>query len=160
MKKSLLVFCFVTMALGVFAEGDNVEDVEVTAQVVPKLDITTEAVEFGTVVANTDNNKPEKLGKIIIKGTGYEQKMKIKFADASGSNWTENPNDLKIQLVNKEHSENKLTYTPELIKEKEGFKSEDGNTTMNITGTLKVPENAVVGNYSGVLKVKVWYDEI
>ena len=111
MKKSLLVFCFVTMALGVFAEGDNVEDVEVTAQVVPKLDITTEAVEFGTVVANTDNNKPEKLGKIIIKGTGHEQKMKIKFADASGSNWTENPNDLKIQLVNKEHSENKLTYT-------------------------------------------------
>ena len=86
--------------------------------------------------------------------------MKIKFADASGSNWTENPNDLKIQLVNKEHSENKLTYTPELIKEKGGFKSEDGNTTMNITGTLKVPENAVVGNYSGVLKVKVWYDEI
>ena len=158
MKKVLLMFCFVSTALGVFASDNNTGDVQVTAQVVKKLDITTESLDFGTVVANTKDNKPEKYGKIIINTKDNEQEIRMKFADESGLNWTDDPSKLKIKLKNKQNLGSELIYIPTIAKNQ--LNKMKGNITMDVTGTLSVPENASVGNYSGVLKVKVWYDEI
>lgn len=160
MKKSLLAFCFVTMTFGAFAgEISNVSssgEVQVTASVIKKLDVETENIEFGKVVQGSSDNKPHKTGKVKINGESKE-KIIVKFASNNDGNWTENASDLKVKLTNKENSGSELIYVPSIVTS--GKNLSDGEATIELGGKLTVPEEAVVGNYTGILKVKVCYDD-
>ena len=160
MKKTMLAICFMAMALTTVAnEQSAVEDkVQVTAEVIQKLEITTTAVNFGKVAQGSQNNAPVKKGSITVTGHQNE-KLQIRFADAADNqNWKEDLKELEVKLSCGENGE-KLTYKPAFDpEENQPLALKDGTKFMQLGGTLNVPEDAEAGKYEGTMLVKVWYE--
>ena len=97
MKKRLLLLCFVGVTVGLFAGEESAKEsqVEVTAEVIKPLTITTKAVKFGKVAQGTHNTTPKKQGEITIAGQ-EGQNIKIKYAGVSGA-WQDNIKDVKVE---------------------------------------------------------------
>lgn len=159
MKKTMLALCFMAMALTTVAnEQSAVEgEVRVTAEVIQKLDVKTDPVNFGKVAQGSKNNTPIEKGKVTI--TGHEnEKLKIQFASGTQKEWKDNLSQVKVEL-SKGAEETKLTYLPNLDPELvQPLALENGEKVLGLSGTLEVPENATPGQYEGTLNVKVWYE--
>ncbi|WP_410207825.1 DUF4402 domain-containing protein [Fusobacterium sp.] len=159
MKKTMLVLCFMAMALTTVAnEQSAVEgEVRVTAEVIQKLDVKTDPVNFGKVAQGSKNNTPIEKGTVTI--TGHEnEKLKIQFASGTQKEWKDNLSQVKVEL-SKGAEETKLTYLPNLDPELvQPLALENGKKVLGLSGTLEVPENATPGQYEGTLNVKVWYE--
>lgn len=137
---------------------------EVSARIVQPLDFQVEPVRFGDVVIGEQGVTPVRDGLITIVGepssnVKVEMKYKEKTIDITS-------NGEEIAILNETNPEAPaLIYKPEFVYEEtktpvssNKISLPDGTASINARGNLIAPENPTVGDYSGEIDVKVYYD--
>lgn len=159
MKKIFLIMGVMALFTTGFAANSESANVNVRAEVVDDLEIKTGNVDFGLV--NRGNiDSPATPGYLEING---EQNKAVKVEilyndvvlDKNGS----------IDLKN---GTSVLKYVPKLLQQGTGAELENGSSIylgdvgqakFDIEGTLNVPENAVSGEHTGDMTVRVQYND-
>lgn len=165
MKNLLILLGILTTSIVGFADNGMVEEkLEITARIVQPLDLQVEPVRFGDVVIGEQNATPIRDGIITIVGepssnVKVEMRYKEKTIDITS-------NGEEIAILNETNPEAPaLIYKPEFVYEEtktpvssNKISLPDGTASINARGNLIAPENPTVGDYSGEIDVKVYYD--
>ena len=144
--------------------------VNVKAEVVNSLKITTSDVDFGIITPGETKNPPEKSGEIKIKGNplGY---VRIQIKDSVSKEYKDHltlsgfkRTEYSVILT---EQNTKAQMTSKLILDGAGVGSLlngsyilnfSGEATFKVKGELTAGNNQAPGNYSGVLYVRTFYE--
>lgn len=166
MKKILGILFGLMLGVISFALGDASADVEVYAEVLGPLEITTTPVNFGVVAKNSNRNNPQTEGTINIKGSEGAN-VKVSFT-SSDREWDATQGAVLVFLsptgeINFNDLTKTLFYYADIFYNDSRLKSdsivipESGEINFKVGGTLDVG-NVVPGKYEGRFTVKVQYD--
>ena len=176
MKKLLLLAGILAISGAAFSAGVEAE-LEVKAQIVKPLTLTTEPVDFGILVAGqtgliSTRDGIGKNGKILLSGGAKENVLlKVEGFDAvgtGGSNiYLTNVNDTNSKLVatlgstdgGNGHGNNSSVNLSKLFNTPFSL-GEDGSLEFPVYGILQkgVPADATPGQYTGTVKITADYE--
>lgn len=159
MKKLLLLAGILVVGAASFAGGadwssNSVEkELQVTATVIENLKVQTHDVEFGRVAAGMQGIQPKNNGKIEVEGVkGASVKIELRH----GEDEVEKGKEIAFGEKGSPIVRTPLYYTPD-FEEKVITLNGDGYGSVDLQGSLRVPENTPVGDYAAVLTTKVYY---
>ena len=173
MKKLLLLASILAIS-GITFSAEA--DLQVKAQIIKPLTITTEPADFGILVAGSSSpistlDGNGKNGKILLSGGAKENiLLKVEGLDAKGglsgndAVYLTNTIDPNSKLIASLHSDDNVTHH-NLIALSEMFNhpfalNENGSLEFPVYGFLEqgVPADATPGLYTGTVKIKAEYD--
>ena len=136
----------------------------VTARIVENLTITTNDVNFGKIVRGKEKREPDVPGMIYIDG----ESNSIVSLELQG-NGEEMKNILNLYYKGIKNEENKIAYKAKFFR-KNGEEvllnsngkltlnlSDEGSEEINLKGSIQTDKNIELGNYEGVISIRVKY---
>lgn len=137
---------------------------DVTARIVENLTITTNDVNFGKIVRGKEKREPDVPGMICIDG----ESNSIVSLELQG-NGEEMKNILNLYYKGIKNEENKIAYKAKFFR-KNGEEvllnsngkltlnlSDEGSEEISIKGSIQTNKNIELGNYEGVVSIRVKY---
>lgn len=137
---------------------------DVTARIVENLTITTNDVNFGKIVRGKEKREPDVPGMIYIDG----ESNSIISLELQG-NGEEMKNILNLYYKGIKNEENKIAYKAKFFR-KNGEEvllnsngkltlnlSDEGSEEISIKGSIQTNKNIELGNYEGVVSIRVKY---
>lgn len=137
---------------------------DVTARIVENLTITTNDVNFGKIVRGKEKREPDVPGTIYIDG----ESNSIISLELQG-NGEEMKNILNLYYKGIKNEENKIAYKAKFFR-KNGEEvllnsngkltlnlSDEGSEEISIKGSIQTNKNIELGNYEGVVSIRVKY---
>ena len=137
---------------------------DVTARIVENLTITTNDVNFGKIVRGKEKREPDVPGMIYIDG----ESNSIVSLELQG-NGEEMKNILNLYYKGIKIEENKIAYKAKFFR-KNGEEvllnsngkltlnlSDEGSEEISIKGSIQTNKNIELGNYEGVVSIRVKY---
>jgi len=137
---------------------------DVTARIVENLTITTNDVNFGKIVRGKEKREPDVPGTIYIDG----ESNSIISLELQG-NGEEMKNILNLYYKGIKNEENKIAYKAKFFR-KNGEEvllnsngkltlnlSDEGSEEINLKGSIQTDKNIELGNYEGVISIRVKY---
>lgn len=137
---------------------------DVTARIVENLTITTNDVNFGKIVRGKEKREPDVPGMIYIDG----ESNSIVSLELQG-NGEEMKNILNLYYKGIKNEENKIAYKAKFFR-KNGEEvllnsngkltlnlSDEGSEEISIKGSIQTNKNIELGNYEGVISIRVKY---
>lgn len=166
MKKILGLLFGLMLGTISFALGEASADVEVYAEVLGPLEVTTTPVNFGVVAKNSNRNTPQTEGTINIKGSEGAN-VRVTFT-SSDREWDATKGAVLVILAQNGEVDfgdlsKSLYYYADIFYNNTRLKSnsiiipQNGEVNFNVSGTLDVG-NVIPGKYKGKFTVKVQYD--
>ena len=166
MKKILGLLFGLMLGTISFALGEATADVEVYAEVLGPLEVTTTPVNFGVVAKNSNRNTPQTEGTINIKGSEGAN-VRVTFT-SSDREWDATKGAVLVFLsptgeINSSDLTKTLYYYADIFYNDSKLQSnsivipESGEVNFTVGGTLDAG-NVVPGRYEGKFTVKVQYD--
>lgn len=161
MKKIYILILLVIINTLTIAEEITLD---VTARIVENLTITTNDVNFGKIVRGKEKREPDVPGMIYIDG----ESNSIVSLELQG-NGEEMKNILNLYYKGIKNEENKLAYKAKFFR-KNGEEvllnsngkltlnlSDEGSEEINLKGSIQTDKNIELGNYEGVISIRVKY---
>lgn len=137
---------------------------DVTARIVENLTITTNDVNFGKIVRGKEKREPDVPGMIYIDG----ESNSIVSLELQG-NGEEMKSILNLYYKGIKNEENKIAYKAKFFR-KNGEEvllnsngkltlnlSDEGSEEINLKGSIQTDKNIELGNYEGVISIRVKY---
>mgnify|MGYP007056977981 FL=1 len=137
---------------------------DVTARIVENLTITTNDVNFGKIVRGKEKREPDVPGMIYIDG----ESNSIVSLELQG-NGEEMKSILNLYYKGIKNEENKIAYKAKFFR-KNGEEvllnsngkltlnlSDEGSEEISIKGSIQTNKNIELGNYEGVVSIRVKY---
>ena len=137
---------------------------DVTARIVENLTITTNDVNFGKIVRGKEKREPDVPGMIYIDG----ESNSIVSLELQG-NGEEMKNIVNLYYKGIKNEENKIAYKAKFFR-KNGEEvllnsngkltlnlSDEGSEEISIKGSIQTNKNIELGNYEGVVSIRVKY---
>lgn len=137
---------------------------DVTARIVENLTITTNDVNFGKIVRGKEKREPDVPGMIYIDG----ESNSIVSLELQG-NGEEMKNILNLYYKGIKNEENKIAYKAKFFR-KNGEEvllnsngkltlnlSDEGSEEINLKGSIQTDKNIELGNYEGIISIRVKY---
>lgn len=137
---------------------------DVTARIVENLTITTNDVNFGKIVRGKEKREPDVPGTIYIDG----ESNSIVSLELQG-NGEEMKSILNLYYKGIKNEENKIAYKAKFFR-KNGEEvllnsngkltlnlSDEGSEEISIKGSIQTNKNIELGNYEGVVSIRVKY---
>lgn len=137
---------------------------DVTARIVENLTITTNDVNFGKIVRGKEKREPDVPGMIYIDG----ESNSIVSLELQG-NGEEMKNILNLYYKGIKNEENKIAYKAKFFR-KNGEEvllnsngkltlnlSDEGSEEISIKGSIQTNKNIELGNYEGVVSIRIKY---
>ncbi|WP_373213626.1 hypothetical protein [Fusobacterium mortiferum] len=137
---------------------------DVTARIVENLTITTNDINFGKIVRGKEKREPDVPGMIYIDG----ESNSIVSLELQG-NGEEMKNILNLYYKGIKNEENKIAYKAKFFR-KNGEEvllnsngkltlnlSDEGSEEINLKGSIQTDKNIELGNYEGVISIRVKY---
>lgn len=161
MKKIYILILLVIINTLTIAEEITLD---VTARIVENLTITTNDVNFGKIVRGKEKREPDVPGMIYIDG----ESNSIISLELQG-NGEEMKNILNLYYNGIKNEENKIAYKAKFFR-KNGEEvllnsngkltlnlSDEGSEEINLKGSIQTDKNIELGNYEGVISIRVKY---
>lgn len=161
MKKIYILILLVIINTLTIAEEITLD---VTARIVENLTITTNDVNFGKIVRGKEKREPDVPGMIYIDG----ESNSIVSLELQG-NGEEMKNILNLYYKGIKNEENKIAYKAKFFR-KNGEEvllnsngkltlnlSDEGSEEISIKGSIQTDKNIELGNYEGVVSIRVKY---
>ena len=161
MKKIYILILLVIINTLTIAEEITLD---VTARIVENLTITTNDVNFGKIVRGKEKREPDVPGMIYIDG----ESNSIVSLELQG-NGEEMKNILNLYYKGIKNEENKTAYKAKFFR-KNGEEvllnsngkltlnlSDEGSEEISIKGSIQTNKNIELGNYEGVVSIRVKY---
>lgn len=161
MKKIYILILLVIINTLTIAEEITLD---VTARIVENLTITTNDVNFGKIVRGKEKREPDVPGMIYIDG----ESNSIVSLELQG-NGEEMKNILNLYYKGIKNEENKIAYKAKFFR-KNGEEvllnsngkltlnlSDEGSEEINLKGSIQTNKNIELGNYEGVISIRVKY---
>lgn len=161
MKKIYILILLVIINTLTIAEEITLD---VTARIVENLTITTNDVNFGKIVRGKEKREPDVPGMIYIDG----ESNSIVSLELQG-NGEEMKNILNLYYKGIKNEENKIAYKAKFFR-KNGEEvllnsngkltlnlSDEGSEEISIKGSIQTNKNIELGNYEGVISIRVKY---
>lgn len=161
MKKIYILILLVIINTLTIAEEITLD---VTARIVENLTITTNDVNFGKIVRGKEKREPDVPGMIYIDG----ESNSIVSLELQG-NGEEMKNILNLYYKGIKNEENKIAYKAKFFR-KNGEEvllnsngkltlnlSDEGSEEINLKGSIQTNKNIELGNYEGVVSIRVKY---
>lgn len=161
MKKIYILILLVIINTLTIAEEITLD---VTARIVENLTITTNDVNFGKIVRGKEKREPDVPGTIYIDG----ESNSIISLELQG-NGEEMKNILNLYYKGIKNEENKIAYKAKFFR-KNGEEvllnsngkltlnlSDEGSEEINLKGSIQTDKNIELGNYEGVISIRVKY---
>lgn len=161
MKKIYILILLVIINTLTIAEEITLD---VTARIVENLTITTNDVNFGKIVRGKEKREPDVPGMIYIDG----ESNSIVSLELQG-NVEEMKNILNLYYKGIKNEENKIAYKAKFFR-KNGEEvllnsngkltlnlSDEGSEEINLKGSIQTDKNIELGNYEGVISIRVKY---
>lgn len=161
MKKIYILILLVIINTLTIAEEITLD---VTARIVENLTITTNDVNFGKIVRGKEKREPDVPGTIYIDG----ESNSIISLELQG-NGEEMKNILNLYYKGIKNEENKIAYKAKFFR-KNGEEvllnsngkltlnlSDEGSEEISIKGSIQTNKNIELGNYEGVVSIRVKY---
>lgn len=161
MKKIYILILLVIISTLTIAEEITLD---VTARIVENLTITTNDVNFGKIVRGKEKREPDVPGTIYIDG----ESNSIVSLELQG-NGEEMKNILNLYYKGIKNEENKIAYKAKFFR-KNGEEvllnsngkltlnlSDEGSEEISIKGSIQTNKNIELGNYEGVVSIRVKY---
>lgn len=161
MKKFYILILLVIINTLTIAEEITLD---VTARIVENLTITTNDVNFGKIVRGKEKREPDVPGMIYIDG----ESNSIVSLELQG-NGEEMKNILNLYYKGIKNEENKIAYKAKFFR-KNGEEvllnsngkltlnlSDEGSEEISIKGSIQTNKNIELGNYEGVVSIRVKY---
>lgn len=161
MKKIYILILLVIINTLTIAEEITLD---VTARIVENLTITTNDVNFGKIVRGKEKREPDVPGMIYIDG----ESNLIVSLELQG-NGEEMKNILNLYYKGIKNEENKIAYKAKFFR-KNGEEvllnsngkltlnlSDEGSEEINLKGSIQTDKNIELGNYEGVISIRVKY---
>lgn len=161
MKKIYILILLVIINTLTIAEEITLD---VTARIVENLTITTNDVNFGKIVRGKEKREPDVPGMIYIDG----ESNSIVSLELQG-NGEEMKNILNLYCKGIKNEENKIAYKAKFFR-KNGEEvllnsngkltlnlSDEGSEEISIKGSIQTNKNIELGNYEGVVSIRVKY---
>lgn len=161
MKKIYILILLVIINTLIIAEEITLD---VTARIVENLTITTNDVNFGKIVRGKEKREPDVPGMIYIDG----ESNSIVSLELQG-NGEEMKNILNLYYKGIKNEENKIAYKAKFFR-KNGEEvllnsngkltlnlSDEGSEEINLKGSIQTDKNIELGNYEGVISIRVKY---
>lgn len=161
MKKIYILILLVIINTLTIAEEITLD---VTARIVENLTITTNDVNFGKIVRGKEKREPDVPGMIYIDG----ESNSIVSLELQG-NGEEMKNILNLYYKEIKNEENKIAYKAKFFR-KNGEEvllnsngkltlnlSDEGSEEINLKGSIQTDKNIELGNYEGVISIRVKY---
>lgn len=161
MKKIYILILLVIINTLTIAEEITLD---VTARIVENLTITTNDVNFGKIVRGKEKKEPDVPGTIYIDG----ESNSIISLELQG-NGEEMKNILNLYYKGIKNEENKIAYKAKFFR-KNGEEvllnsngkltlnlSDEGSEEINLKGSIQTDKNIELGNYEGVISIRVKY---
>ncbi len=161
MKKIYILILLVIINTLTIAEEVTLD---VTARIVENLTITTNDVNFGKIVRGKEKREPDVPGMIYIAG----ESNSIVSLELQG-NGEEMKNILNLYYKGIKNEENKIAYKAKFFR-KNGEEvllnsngkltlnlSDEGSEEINLKGSIQTDKNIELGNYEGVISIRVKY---
>uniref|UniRef100_UPI003FF12ADE hypothetical protein n=1 Tax=Fusobacterium mortiferum TaxID=850 RepID=UPI003FF12ADE len=161
MKKIYILILLVIINTLTIAEEITLD---VTARIVENLTITTNDVNFGKIVRGKEKREPDVPGTIYIDG----ESNSIVSLELQG-NGEEMKNILNLYYKGIKNEENKIAYKAKFFR-KNGEEvllnsngkltlnlSDEGSEEISIKGSIQTNKNIELGNYEGVVSIRVKY---
>lgn len=161
MKKIYILILLVIINTLTIAEEITLD---VTARIVENLTITTNDVNFGKIVRGKEKREPDVPGMIYIDG----ESNSIVSLELQG-NGEEIKNILNLYYKGIKNEENKIAYKAKFFR-KNGEEvllnsngkltlnlSDEGSEEISIKGSIQTNKNIELGNYEGVVSIRVKY---
>lgn len=159
MKRIYLSFLFVFSSIICYASSSSEANMKIKLILLRPLVINSTNMDFGTIVAGTNNNKA--FGDVFIKGQGYNR---IRF-NLDSATRTENginligPSGSKpIEVILNSIGEYKTRNSIYELENSSPVLPYDGNLKLKILGIINVPIEQKSGIYKGTLTFKIRYD--
>lgn len=161
MKKIYILILLVIINTLTIAEEITLD---VTARIVENLTITTNDVNFGKIVRGKEKREPDVPGMIYIDG----ESNSIVSLELQG-NGEEMKNILNLYYKGIKNEENKIAYKAKFFRKngKEVLLNSNGKLTLNLSdegseeisikGSIQTNKNIELGNYEGVVSIRVKY---
>ena len=161
MKKIYILILLVIINTLTIAEEITLD---VTARIVENLTITTNDVNFGQIVRGKEKREPDVPGMIYIDG----ESNSIVSLELQG-NGEEMKNILNLYYKGIKNEENKIAYKAKFFR-KNGEEvllnsngkltlnlSDEGSEEINLKRSIQTDKNIELGNYEGVISIRVKY---
>ena len=161
MKKIYILILLVIINTLTIAEEITLD---VTARIVENLTITTNDVNFGKIVRGKEKREPDVPGMIYIDG----ESNSIVSLELQG-NGEKMKNILNLYYKGIKNEENKIAYKAKFFR-KNGEEvllnsngkltlnlSDEGSEEISIKGSIQTNKNIELGNYEGVVSIRVKY---
>lgn len=161
MKKIYILILLVIINTLTIAEEITLD---VTARIVENLTITTNDVNFGKIVRGKEKREPDVPEMIYIDG----ESNSIVSLELQG-NGEEMKNILNLYYKGIKNEENKIAYKAKFFR-KNGEEvllnsngkltlnlSDEGSEEISIKGSIQTNKNIELGNYEGVVSIRVKY---
>ena len=161
MKKIYILILLVIINTLTIAEEITLD---VTARIVENLTITTNDVNFGKIVRGKEKREPDVPGMIYIDG----ESNSIVSLELQG-NGEEMKSILNLYYKVIKNEENKIAYKAKFFR-KNGEEvllnsngkltlnlSDEGSEEINLKGSIQTDKNIELGNYEGVISIRVKY---
>lgn len=161
MKKIYILILLVIINTLTIAEEITLD---ITARIVENLTITTNDVNFGKIVRGKEKREPDVPGMIYIDG----ESNSIVSLELQG-NGEEMKNILNLYYKGIKNEENKIAYKAKFFR-KNGEEvllnsngkltlnlSDEGSEEISIKGSIQTNKNIELGNYEGVVSIRVKY---
>lgn len=161
MKKIYILILLVIINTLTIAEEITLD---VTARIVENLTIITNDVNFGKIVRGKEKREPDVPGMIYIDG----ESNSIVSLELQG-NGEEMKNILNLYYKGIKNEENKIAYKAKFFR-KNGEEvllnsngkltlnlSDEGSEEISIKGSIQTNKNIELGNYEGVVSIRVKY---
>ena len=161
MKKIYILILLVIINTLTIAEEITLD---VTARIVENLTITTNDVNFGKIVRGKEKREPDVPGTIYIDG----ESNSIVSLELQG-NGEEMKSILNLYYKGIKNEENKIAYKAKFFR-KNGEEvlltsngkltlnlSDEGSEEISIKGSIQTNKNIELGNYEGVVSIRVKY---
>lgn len=161
MKKIYILILLVIINTLTIAEEITLD---VTARIVENLTITTNDVNFGKIVRGKEKREPDVPEMIYIDG----ESNSIVSLELQG-NGEEMKNILNLYYKGIKNEENKIAYKAKFFR-KNGEEvllnsngkltlnlSDEGSEEINLKGSIQTDKNIELGNYEGVISIRVKY---
>lgn len=161
MKKIYILILLVIINTLTIAEEITLD---VTARIVENLTITTNDVNFGKIVRGKEKREPDVPGTIYIDG----ESNSIVSLELQG-NGEEMKNILNLYYKGIKNEENKIAYKAKFFRKNEEEVllnsngkltlnlSDEGSEEINLKGSIQTDKNIELGNYEGVISIRVKY---
>lgn len=172
MKKLLLLAGILAISGVTFSAGmSDSADLNVKAQIIKPLKVTTTPVDFGILTQGQENATEEKAGEIRIEGEKGKV-VSIELENLVAPNvFGHNSGVTLVNTNNKDSTLNAILYSIDKYRNgeariaigtvfKDNFAIEENNSLVfPVTGIIKtVPEKAAPGTYNGTITVNVRYN--